>query len=142
MKLVDLNVLLYIVNVDAPNHERVREWWQRTLDAEELVGLAWITLLGFLRVSTRTGVFPSPLSVLEACEQIEEWLSLANVRGIQETDQHWSVSRELLEQVGTAGNLTTDAHLAAMAICRDATLVSCDHDFRRFPKLRWENPAA
>ena len=142
MKLVDLNVLLYIVNEDAAEHERVRKWWQRTLDADEPVGLAWITVLGFLRVSTRSGVFPSPLSVPAACDQIDDWLSLPNVQLVQESAHHRSVLRELLEQVGTAGNLTSDAHLAAMAICRDATLVSCDHDFRRFLKLRWENPAA
>jgi len=142
MKLVDLNVLLCVVNEDAPNHERVRQWWQRTLDAEEPVGLAWIIVLGFLRVSTRTGVFASPLSVAAARDQIDDWLSLSNVRLVQESAEQWFVLRKLLEQVGTAGNLTTDAHLAAMAICRDATLVSCDHDFRRFPKLRWENPAA
>jgi predicted nucleic acid-binding protein len=46
----------------------------------------------------------------------------------------------ILEQTGTAGNLTTDAHLAALAISHGAVLVSCDADFARFPKLRWPNP--
>jgi predicted nucleic acid-binding protein len=44
--------------------------------------------------------------------------------------------------VGTGGSLTTDAHLAALAISHNATLVSCDTDFARFKRLRWENPLA
>lgn len=39
-------------------------------------------------------------------------------------------------------NLTTDAHLAALAIEHGATLVSADRDFGRFPHLRWHNPLA
>lgn len=50
--------------------------------------------------------------------------------------------RELLEDAGTAGNLTTDAHLAAVAIEHGATLCSADRDFGRFSGLRWVNPLA
>lgn len=46
----------------------------------------------------------------------------------------------LLEHLGTAGNLTTDAHLAAIAIEYQAELASTDADFARFPGLRWFNP--
>jgi predicted nucleic acid-binding protein len=50
--------------------------------------------------------------------------------------------RQLLEPLGTAGNLTTDAHLAALALEHDAELCSADVDFSRFPGLRWFNPLA
>ena len=46
----------------------------------------------------------------------------------------------LLQDVGSAGNLTTDAHLAALAIENGAELCSTDADFARFPHLRWVNP--
>jgi hypothetical protein len=39
-----------------------------------------------------------------------------------------------------AGNLTTDAHLAALAISHGAVLVSFDTDFGRFKGLRWSRP--
>ncbi len=42
--------------------------------------------------------------------------------------------------IGTAGNLTTDVQLAALAIEYDADMVSNDNDFGRFPGLRWVNP--
>ena len=41
--------------------------------------------------------------------------------------------------LGTAGNLTTDAHLAALAIEHQAELHSTDADFARFAGLRWRN---
>ena len=56
------------------------------------------------------------------------------------TSRHASVLRELLEPLGTAGNLTTDAHLAALAIEHGAELCSTDGDFSRFAGLRWANP--
>ena len=59
---------------------------------------------------------------------------------VRELDNHWEVLRSLLAETGTAGNLTIDAHLAALAICHAAVLVSCDGDFARFRGLRWENP--
>jgi predicted nucleic acid-binding protein len=46
----------------------------------------------------------------------------------------------LLERLGTAGNLTADAHLAALAIEYQAELHSTDADFSRFSGLRWRNP--
>ncbi len=56
------------------------------------------------------------------------------------TERHAAVLRELLDPLGTAGNLTTDAHLAALAIEHGALLCSSDTDFARFTGLRWEDP--
>lgn len=140
MKLVDLNVLLYVVNADAPFHGRIREWWNRALNDDEPIGLPWIVLLGFLRLATNPRVFPRPLSPEAAIGRLDAWLSAETTRVIRETDDHWSVLRSLLGEAGTAGNLTTDAHLATLAISHGAVLVSCDSDFARFKGLRWENP--
>ena len=142
MKLVDLNVLLYAVNRDAPWHESVRSWWESTLTGDETVGLSWMVLLGFLRLSTNAQVFASPLDVSKAIDRVDAWLKHPNIRLVCETEEHWRVLKELLSHSGAAGNLTTDAHLAALAISHGATLVSCDADFGRFAHLRWENPAA
>ena len=55
-------------------------------------------------------------------------------------ESHADILFRLIEQVGTAGNLTTDAHLAALAIEYQAELASTDTDFARFKGLRWFNP--
>jgi toxin-antitoxin system PIN domain toxin len=140
VKLVDLNVLLYAVNRDSAHHEVIRRWWEDAINGDEPVGLAWIVLLGFLRLSTHPRVFPSPLDADEATDRVDAWLSHPNVKIVRETDEQWRLLKSQLDQTGTAGNLTTDAHLASLAIAHGATLVSCDTDFGRFAKLRWENP--
>jgi predicted nucleic acid-binding protein len=48
----------------------------------------------------------------------------------------------LLIQSGTGGNLTSDAHLAAMTIEHGATLYSADNDFKRYAGLVHINPLA
>jgi len=141
VRLVDLNVLLYVVNSAASIHRRVLGWWEEALNGNEPFVLCWPVITGFIRLTTRAGVFPKPLSADAACARIERWLELPVVRIITETETHWSLLKHLLADVGTAGNLTTDAHLAALALSQGATLVSCDNDFARFPGLRWENPA-
>jgi uncharacterized protein len=142
MRLVDLNVLLYAVNRDASLHAQVRRWWEDALCGDEPIGLTWIVLLGFLRLTTNARVFARPLDASEALARVETWLNHPNTRIVCETEDHWPILRELLDQAGTAGNLTSDAHLAAIAISLGAKLASCDADFARFRGLRWENPAA
>jgi uncharacterized protein len=142
VKLVDLNVLMYVVNSASPFHRRVLRWWEAALNSHEPVALCWPVISGFLRLSTRHGIFPRPLSTDEACARIDRWLELPAVRVVTETDVHWSLLKHLIADVGIAGNLAPDAHLGALALSHGATLVSCDNDFARFPGLRWENPAA
>ena len=140
MKIVDVNVLLYAVNEDTEAHVRVRPWWERALAGDESVGLAWVVLAGFLRIATNPRVFPQPMTVAQALGEVNRWLNADVATTVTEKPGHWPILRELLSRTGAAGNLTTDAHLAALAMSHDATLVSCDNDFARFDGLRWENP--
>ena len=140
MKIVDVNVLLYAVNEDADHHAPIRRWWEKVLAEDESVGLPWIVLSGFVRISTNPRVFAAPLAVDEALARVDAWLSAEVVAVVTEKPDHWRTLRGLLAEAGTAGNLTTDAHLAAIAITHDAMLVSCDGDFARFAGLRWSNP--
>ena len=68
------------------------------------------------------------------------WLAQPYVTVIDPGPRHSGILFGLLESLGTAGNLTTDAHLAALAIEHQAELHSTDADFARFPGLRWTNP--
>lgn len=140
MKLIDLNILLYAINEDSPHHGTIRAWWEEALNGDESLGLPWVVLLGFLRISTNRDIFTRPLDPDTAIGKVHAWLSLDQVCLLREKDEHWEILRSLLSEAGTATNLVTDAHLAALAISYDAVLVSCDNDFARFKRLRWENP--
>lgn len=141
MKVVDLNLLLYTINRDAKHHEPALRWWEAAINGDEPIGLPWVVLLGFLRIATNTAIFPHALGVEAAIAKVNAWLVLATTRIVREKDEHWNVLRSLLTDSGAAGNLTTDAHLAALTITHGAVLVSFDGDFARFKGLRWESPS-
>jgi toxin-antitoxin system PIN domain toxin len=138
--VVDVNLLLYAVISGFPQHEVTRAWWEDTLNSSTEVGLAAAAIFGFLRISTNPRVLGTPLSVEEATDYINEWLDLPNVCLLTPGRRHFEIALDLLRGVGTAGNLTTDAQLAALAIEHEADMCSNDTDFGRFQGLRWVNP--
>jgi len=132
VKIVDANVLLYAVNRQSVQHRAAHHWLTDALTGHEVVGLPWVSLLAFIRVSTSGRIFTSPLSAADALSVVESWLAQPAAVPVEPTTRHTSVLRGLLEQAGTAGNLTTDAHIAALAIEHGATVVTFDRDFERF----------
>ncbi|HZD22604.1 MAG TPA: TA system VapC family ribonuclease toxin [Acidimicrobiia bacterium] len=140
MKLVDANVLLYSVNTYAEHHNQTRKWIDNALSGSATVAFAWIALLAFLRLSTKPGLFPNPLAVDQAVECVESWLSAGPAVVLEPTVDHARILHQLLRDVGSGGNLVSDAHLAALAIEHKCVVVSYDNDFDRFEGLRRETP--
>lgn len=140
MNLVDANVLIYAVNSDSPHHDRARRWLEAALSGTAPVGLTWSVLLAFLRITTRRGILERPLPVGDALAYVDSWLRQPPVELIAPGPHHWAVLRTLIATSGAAGNLTSDAHLAALALEGGWSLVSTDHDFRRFAGLTFVNP--
>ena len=140
MILIDLNLLLYATNRNSVHHRAARRWLEQVLNAEEPVALPWVVLLGFLRIATNGRILSRPLTVEQALEVVDGWLALPVVRVLHPDQEHWRLLRELLQEAGTGGNLTTDAHLAALALENGCTLCSTDTDFARFRRLKWIHP--
>lgn len=140
MIVVDVNLLIYAVNEDAPDHRKAKTWLEATLSGAETVGFPWIVLLAFLRLTTRSGLFQRPLAVDEAFDLLDIWLRRPSVTVPEPGARHLQTMRDLVLPLGTGGNLTSDAHLAALAIEHGAELCSADSDFGRFGRLRWRNP--
>lgn len=139
MIIPDLNLLLYAYNVGARDHAAAKSWWQNLVQSGARVGIPWIVVLGFIRLSTTRGVFSTPAAPPDVLQRVEEWLAQPSVSIIHPGDHHLSILRATL--AATAGGpLTTDAHLAALAIEHNAELHSNDADFSRFAGLRWRNP--
>ncbi len=140
MKLPDVNLLLYTADETSPHSAAARSWLEQALSGTEEVGFAWLALLGFVRISTNPAAFASTLTPARAFEFVESWLGQPVATVVHPTHQHGAVLRRLLEPLGTGGNLTSDAHLAALAIEHGAELCSHDTDFSRFEGLRWTDP--
>ena len=140
MILPDVNVLVHAYNSDSPMHSEAQSWWEKCLAGPEGVGLAWVVLLGFLRITTHRKIIARPLPLEEALSIIRGWLALPHIHIPHPSDQHFDRFADAISGLGTAGNLTTDAHLATLAMERGYVLYSMDNDFARFPGLRWVNP--
>jgi toxin-antitoxin system PIN domain toxin len=136
----DVNVLIHAYNNRALHHQAASVWWEQTLTLNRPVGLSWNTILAFLRITTRRGVLADPLPPAAAIRYVRSWLAVPGVQILTPGEKHAEILFGLLESVGTAGNLTTDAHLAALAIEYRAEVASTDTDFARFPGLRWFDP--
>lgn len=140
MRIVDSSILLPAVSSSLPQHAVARAALEAAINDERPVGLTWVVVSAFLRLTTKPGLFEHPLSVEEAWSFVDDWLAHPNVRVVQETDEHARLWSELLRAVGAGGDLTTDAWIAAIAMAYGASVLTLDGDFARFPGLRWENP--
>lgn len=140
MKLPDANVLLYALDDTSARHTGAKAWLDATLSGSEEVGFAWVVLLAVLRLTTKAAVFARPLKTADAFDIIDGWLAQPCAVVIQPTIRHAGLLRGLLASAGTAGNLTTDAHLGVLAIEYGAAVATYDADFARFPGVLTVNP--
>ena len=142
MIVPDINLLVHAHNSQSRRHSAARSWWEGLMNGSESVGLCWITILGFVRIATHSRILENPLDAAGACRRARSWLAQPQTLLIDPGERHADILFGLLDSLGTAGNLTTDAHLAALAIEHQAVLHSSDADMSRFPGLKWFNPLA
>jgi toxin-antitoxin system PIN domain toxin len=140
MTLVDLTLIMAAVNNRAPMHRAARDWWEAQLNSDRKIGLSWLVVLGFIRLTTSSKIVPEPLPLADALAIVDSWLVRPNVKILQVTSQHWNVLQNMLHAVGHGAALTMDAHLACLAIEHDAEIATADEDFSHFPGLKWRNP--
>jgi uncharacterized protein len=136
MRLPDVNVLVHAVNLASPVHAGAHRWLCDAVDSGEGLALAWVALLGFVRITTRPGIFAEPLPTAGALALVDEWLQAPGARVVHPGPRHAVLLGRLLARAGTAGNLTTDAHLAALAQEHGAVVGTFDRDFGRCDDVR------
>jgi uncharacterized protein len=138
--LLDANILLYTHNAKSSHHLESKKWMERAMERQEEVGLAWITILAFLRIATNPAVYSAPLSVKEATEIMAEYLSRSHVFTVQPTSEHWEILSSLVRETQSNRHLVSDAHLAALAIEHNAAICTNDRDFQRFKGIKIVDP--
>ena len=137
MIIPDVNLLVYAVHAESPLHARAARWLGALLDGDEPVGIPWNVSIAFLRLVTNRRIFPNPFPVDDAIAIVDGWYARRFVSAVEPGPEHWVILKRLLLAAGAAGNLTSDAHLAAVCIERGAILHTADTDFGRFPGLLW-----
>lgn len=126
--------------MDAPGHDRYRDWLAATISSEEPFGVASIVLSGFIRVVTHSRVFKVPTTVATALTFVDAIRDAPNAVPVEPGSRHWRLFERLCLDAGAKGNLVADAYLAALAIESGCEWITTDRDFARFPGLRWRHP--
>ena len=140
LMLVDANILLFAVDARSPFHARAEQWLTGQLNGVRRVGLPWLSLAAFVRISTHPNASAEPLTPSEAWQHVEDWLGCDTTWVPHPTEQHAQVLGGLITKYSVRGNLVTDAQLAALAVEHGLTLYSTDTDFARFEELTWVDP--
>jgi toxin-antitoxin system PIN domain toxin len=140
MILPDANLLLYSCDESSPFHAKAAAWCERIMNSTQPVILLPPVIFAFVRISTHPRIFTEPLSVSEASTHVRSWLSRRQVRLHDMLPDDVETALGLLESAGTAGNLTTDAQIAAVALRLDSEVHTADLDFGRFAGVRFSNP--
>ena len=140
MIIPDINLLVYAYNSDAPFHDASKAWLESCLSGRKSVGFPWVVMLGFVRIMSSNAVLTDPMEPLEAFEHVRSWLTCTQTQIVNPGPRHLAILAEIMQESRASGRLTTDAHLAAIAIETQSELHSNDLDFARFPGLRWRDP--
>ncbi|MBK7822178.1 MAG: PIN domain-containing protein [Tessaracoccus sp.] len=80
------------------------------------------------------------MSIEQAASTVDTWFEQPNVRFLPDTNATLRRSLDLLRELGVAGNLTTDAQIAAHALEHSGTVATNDADFSRFAGVKTLNP--
>jgi toxin-antitoxin system PIN domain toxin len=142
MIALDVNVLLYALRSDLPQHQIVYDWLESVRADRNPVALFPPVLVGLTRIATNPRVFvnPSPLETV-----INFARALCATPGFQvlpTTERVLAMTLALCEQTNAKGNLVQDAFLAAHALEHGCVWITADRDFARFPALTWRLPGA
>ena len=80
------------------------------------------------------------MTAQDATHCVRNWIDQESVIILEPGRRFPMIFFSYLEKLGSAGNLTSDAQIAALAVEKQAEVYSCDADFARFEGLQWTNP--
>lgn len=134
--IVDANVLLPILTEGHSHQPTAFAWWDRRGDSE--AGLCLPVRMALLRLLTNVRVMGSgtlrPGAAWDVVQQLIDDPRVALVETVP--DSHAALWRANVVRREPTPNLWTDAWLAALAQATDSEVVTFDHGFRSFSKLK------
>ncbi len=141
MLCVDVNVLIHLSNRASLQHDSAIAWLEQTITSGESIVIPEIVAAGFVRVSTDRRILENPITAEQALDLIESLLASPRSTMFAARTRTFTIFKTLAIDLGLRGNDITDAWIAAISLDLDATLVTFDRGFRRFPHLRVFDPA-
>lgn len=140
---LDVNLLVYAANVDAPLHELAVAALDDLRQRDEMTYLFWPVAAGFVRIVTNPRFHRHPLALADALHNMHELLSQPHVRTGSEGEGFLRLFAEACTEVRAAGNLVSDAYIVALMRQHGVSrILTHDRDFRKFDGIRVVDPFA
>ena len=140
MILPDVNVLLYALRTDSPEHAAHHRWLEKILNGGTAYGMSPQVLASVIRVATHPRIYARPSRWADAHAFASVLLEQPHCQIVQPGPRHWSIFSGLCKGAKASGNLVQDAWFAALAIESGCEWITTDRDFARFEGLRWRAP--
>lgn len=141
MHCVDVNVQVHLSNADSPAHSAALAWLDHALNHGEVIAIPEVVASGFVRVATDRRILARPITGEQAFTFLDQLLTSPRVTMFAARSATYATFRSLVAGLGLRGNDIPDAWIAAVAMDLDASLVTFDRGFQRYPRLRVINPA-
>lgn len=142
MILPDVNVLVYTLRRDVPQHAICNPWLNQIVASDGRFGMSPLALSAVARITTDRRIYANPTSLDEAFAFANYLLGQPNCQVVEPGERHWDIFKRLCTETNTAGRRVADAWYAALAIEWGCEWITFDRDYARFPGLKWSVPAA
>jgi len=140
MIALDVNVLVYAMRSDLPDHQSVYAWLESIRADRQPVALFPPVLVGLIRIATNPRIFLHPSLLGTVTNFVRALQATPGFEVLPTTERVVARTLALCEQTNSKGNLVQDAFLAAHAMEHSCTWITTDRDFSRFPGLTWRLP--
>ncbi len=138
---IDANILLYASDSSSASHQKAMDFLALLPCENDILCLAWPTLMAYQRISTHPSIFSNPLTPADAWKNIQGLLDLPRCRVISEEDSFSADYTQVTDGITVRGNLVPDAHLATILRQHGVTRIyTADTDFLKFQFLEVINP--
>ena len=97
MILPDINLLVYAHDSTSKHHRQAFLWWKERLNGSQMIGLAWVTILGFIRLLTNRRIYQDPFSPEEVLGILSTWMDQPHVKIIHPSDRHFLILKDLIK---------------------------------------------
>lgn len=128
----DVNVLVNANRPSSPHHIEAKGWLERSLVAEEPLGLWEVTLVSAYRILTDPRIWTVPETPESALGYLDSVRAAPATIALRPGERFWTIFAGLVREVDVRGPLTSDAMLAALAIEHRCRIATFDADFAKF----------
>ncbi len=140
MLMPDVNVFVGAWHSGSSEHARLAAWLGDAISDGRQIWLSSLVMAGVVRITTNPRIFVHPMPLNEVLDNCRMLLDSGAAIMAHPGPDHLRLFSTLCRQANAHGNLVTDAQHAAIAIENNATWVTLDRDFARFPGLDWQTP--